>query len=183
MSKGSYRLTVKLGPMPGKVYEIARASVTLGRDVTNDLVVNDAEVSRRHVQITAEAEGCRVEDLASTNGTFIDGRRITQPALLKPGQVLGVGETVTLELSFTPDPDATLNVQQEERAPEPAPAAPSAPPVEAAPAEPAPKAAGFPTRWIVIGCGCLTLLACVAAIAVGILLWNAPASFWHSLGL
>ena len=189
-AKGSYRLTVKIGPTPGKVYEIARAAVTLGRDVTNDIVVNDSEISRRHVHLSVQADGCLVEDLASTNGTFINGQRITQPTLLKPGQTLGVGETVTLEFSFTPDPQATMMAEQPEAVLRPPPAAgpslpasaPEAAPAEAGPAEPAPGKSGR-LRWIGIGCGCLTLLACVVGIPLGIFLWNAPASFWRSLGM
>ncbi len=173
MAQGTYRLTVKLGPLPGKVYEIARDSVTLGRDSNNDLVVNDAEVSRRHTQLTVQADGCLIEDLASTNGTFIDGQRIIQPALLKPGQTLGIGETVTLELSFVPDPTAVPMADQAAATPEGGP--------EAAPAEPAPTK-GLSMRWIGIGCGCLTLLACAIGIPVGLFLWNAPESFWRSWG-
>ena len=181
MAKGTYRLTIKLGPMPGKVYEIARDSVTLGRDVTNDVVVNDSEVSRRHTQITLQADGCLIEDLASTNGTFIDGQRVTQPTLLTAGQTLGVGETVTLELSFVPDPTAAQMTDQATVIPGHMPAVEADAAPESMAAEPAPAKRG-PMRWIGIGCGCLTVLACAVGIPVGLFLWNAPASFWQSLG-
>ena len=40
-SSGSYRLTVRQGPVPGKVFELAKDVMTIGRDVNNDLVIND----------------------------------------------------------------------------------------------------------------------------------------------
>lgn len=107
-STGSYRLTIKQGPMPGKVFELAKDVVTLGRDVNNDLVINDAEVSRNHGRLTSQSGGYLIEDLASTNGTFVNGQRLIGPKLLNPGDVVGLGETIVLEFSYIADAGATV---------------------------------------------------------------------------
>ncbi len=92
-----YRLIVRKGPLPGKVYDLAKSVIVAGREVKNDIVINDSEISRQHVRLTEQPGGWQVEDLASTNGTFVNGERLTGPRLLKPGDVLGLGETVQLE--------------------------------------------------------------------------------------
>lgn len=96
----SYRLTVRQGPVPGKVIELAKEVLVIGRDVNNDIVVNDAEVSRTHTRLTLQGEGYLAEDLASTNGTFINGQRLTTPRLLRSGDMLGMGETVVMEFGM-----------------------------------------------------------------------------------
>ena len=81
-SSGSYRLTVRQGPVPGKVFELAKDVMTIGRDVNNDLVINNSEVSRNHARLTSQSGGYLIEDLASTNGTFVNGQRLIGPKLL-----------------------------------------------------------------------------------------------------
>jgi predicted component of type VI protein secretion system len=170
--KGRYRLAVRQGPVPGKFYELAKDVSTLGRDVRNDIVVNDAEVSRTHCRLTAQADGYLVEDLGSTNGTFIAGQRLTGPRVLRPGERLGLGETVVLELELVRDPEATVIAE-----PSATPAAASAPsgapapqptpayaPESEAEAEPQPRRKWLP--WVAAGCGCLSLCACVSFAAL-----------------
>ncbi|MGB1285756.1 MAG: FHA domain-containing protein [Aggregatilineales bacterium] len=91
-----YRLVVRRGPQPNQVYELTETTISLGRDVTNQLVINDREVSRHHLRFTRGQDGYTVEDLGSTNGTFINGKRVSGASLLKDGDMLGLGETVTL---------------------------------------------------------------------------------------
>src|SRR5215510_8907098 len=107
-STGSYRLTVRQGPVPGKVFDMVKDVVTLGRDVNNDIVINDAEVSRNHARLTAQSGGYLIEDLASTNGTFVNGQRLISPKLLNAGDVVGLGETIVLEFSYVADAGATV---------------------------------------------------------------------------
>ncbi len=92
----SYRLIVRRGPQPNQVYELTDDVMNLGRDITNQLVINDREVSRHHLRFVRGADGYTMEDLGSTNGTFINGRRVTGATLLKNGDMIGLGETVTL---------------------------------------------------------------------------------------
>ena len=73
----SARLLVQIGAQPERSYPIERDITILGREAINDMVVNDAEVSRRHSRIVREADGYLVEDLGSTNGTRINGFQLT----------------------------------------------------------------------------------------------------------
>jgi predicted component of type VI protein secretion system len=111
-SRGNSRLTIRQGPVPGKVHELAKDVVTLGRDVSNDIVINDAEVSRNHARLTAQSGSYLMEDLASTNGTFVNGQRLIGPKLLNPGDVIGLGETVVMEFGIVAsDAGATVIAQ------------------------------------------------------------------------
>lgn len=93
----SFRLVVRRGPQPNQIYELKQDSISLGRDIKNDIVINDPEVSRHHLQITRTADGYTIEDMGSTNGTFIGGQRINTPRALTHGELIGLGETVTLQ--------------------------------------------------------------------------------------
>ena len=95
-SGDSYRLVVRRGPQPNQIYELTKDVNTLGRDITNDIVINDREVSRHHLRIMRTADGITIEDLGSTNGTFVNGKRITGVIALQNGDMVGLGETVTL---------------------------------------------------------------------------------------
>lgn len=92
----SFRLVVRRGPQPNQAYELAKDVVTLGRDITNDIVINDPELSRHHLRITRTGDGYTLEDLGSTNGTFVNGQRLSTPRALNNGDMVGLGETVTL---------------------------------------------------------------------------------------
>ena len=63
---------------------------TMGRSPGAEFVVDAAMVSRLHCRLTAGATELQVVDLESTNGTFVNGQRVTQ-ATLKEGDTLGVG--------------------------------------------------------------------------------------------
>src|SRR5215468_8210993 len=95
-SSGSFRLIVRRGPQPNQIYELNKDIVTLGRDITNDIVVNDPEVNRHQCRLTRSGRDYTLEDLGSTNGTFINGQRLTGARVLASGDIIALGETVTL---------------------------------------------------------------------------------------
>lgn len=73
---------------------------TMGRAPRADFIVDAAMVSRLHCRLSAGATELEVVDLDSTNGTFVNGRRVTR-ALLKGGDRLGIGR-VELQIEFSP---------------------------------------------------------------------------------
>ncbi len=70
----------------GKVYPVL-AQQTIGRQSDCDIAIPSEEISRRHAQVKPTPAGLMVEDLGSSNGTFINGQRVQQ-GLLKPGEEL-----------------------------------------------------------------------------------------------
>jgi S-DNA-T family DNA segregation ATPase FtsK/SpoIIIE len=88
-------LRITNGPLAGTVVPIVGES-SIGR-AGADLVIDDAEVSRRHAIVRLVAGGVEVEDLGSTNGTLVDGRRIEGRVRLVSGARLTLG-TTELEL-------------------------------------------------------------------------------------
>lgn len=96
MQGSGFRLIVRRGPQPNQVYELTQDIITIGRDATNEVSINDPEVSRHHCRLTRAAGGFTIEDLGSTNGTFINGQRVTGARPLTSGVQVGLGETVVL---------------------------------------------------------------------------------------
>ena len=104
-----YQLIMRSGPNPGATYSLDAGLTTLGRDGTNTISINDAEVSRHHARMTLQGGKIVLEDLGSTNGTSINGTRISGPHVLKTGEMVSFGEDIVFvfeALSF--DPDATV---------------------------------------------------------------------------
>ncbi len=109
MPAPSFQLTMRTGPAPGKIFALSQDEISIGRDVSNDFIINDVEVSRRHARLSYQGTQFIIEDLGSTNGTFINGQRLSAPYVLRPGDVILLGENVTLVFEETAfDPDATV---------------------------------------------------------------------------
>ena len=71
-----------------------QATITvIGRDPSCDRVLPHPEISRRHARLVRTPEGLTIEDLGSTNGTFVNGTRITRPTLLHPSDLVALGST------------------------------------------------------------------------------------------
>lgn len=94
-------LVVREGPVAGSEHPVDD-SLILGRDNSADLVLDDAGISRRHAAVeVAEAEVV-VEDLGSSNGTFVNGTRVERSLRLGQGDLIQLGATV-LEVRFSDD--------------------------------------------------------------------------------
>ncbi len=96
MAHKRYRLVVEAGGEIGTVYPLEGEEIYIGRDEANDIVIADPEVSRHHARLRRHGETFAVEDLGSTNGTFVDARRVTAPTPLKNGSEIRLGPFVTL---------------------------------------------------------------------------------------
>lgn len=182
-----YRLVVRRGPQPNHQYDLNRDTVTIGRDITNDIVINDPEVSRHHARIVRTASGIELEDLRSTNGTFINHHRITGPHPLANGDTVGLGETVLLAFEAVGSavaPTLVGTAAQSQPAPAPQspqqqvpPVRPQSPPVSYTAPPQAPPEYDAPAsssddrnRWVVIGCAGMTLIFCCAVVVAAIVI-------------
>ena len=105
-----YQLVMHSGPTPGKVFPLEGDVITIGREAGNGIIINDAEVSRKHTQFVFQGGKVVVSDLGSTNGTFVDGQRLTGQQVLQSGQIISLGEQISLlfEAVIQVDPNATI---------------------------------------------------------------------------
>ncbi|MBN1264861.1 MAG: FHA domain-containing protein [Anaerolineales bacterium] len=176
MSPAAFRFIVRTGPNPGTAFDIVKERTLFGRDVTCDIVIGDAEVSREHARLTRTPGGYVVEDLGSTNGTFVNGERIMAPRVLNSGDLVGLSENVTLTFSST-SPESASTVISSPVSPQTAPPRPTPEaargktPSRAPIPQPDIESEAEPKKrspWLYAGCGCLVLL--VILIVVGILM-------------
>ena len=107
------RLKVLSGPAEGTTIALGGDPLSIGRaEAGAGTLGDDPELSRRHARVFERDGRCLVEDLGSTNGTFVNGSRIEGPTVVEPGATLAVG-TSTLTVEGPPEPtsaDAVLEV-------------------------------------------------------------------------
>lgn len=97
MSDSVFQLIVRKGPNPGQIIPLTSVSISIGRDPMSDVPLNDPEVSRYHAQMTRTDSGYQLQDMGSTNGTFVDDQRLgSEPVQLKPGQTILFGSGLIL---------------------------------------------------------------------------------------
>jgi class 3 adenylate cyclase len=104
----SFPVIIVKQPNKKPLYIELHEPLDIGREC-DGLLLSDAQVSRRHATLEQVGDHVVVTDLGSTNGTFLDGTRITSSVALRPGICVRVGDT-TLELDTSVDPTReTLN--------------------------------------------------------------------------
>jgi len=86
-------LTVTEGPLEGTTIPLGEAPVTIGRAPTSTLVIDDDYCSARHARVYREGESWWIEDLGSTNGTYIEDARVYDPVEATPGTRIRLGAT------------------------------------------------------------------------------------------
>ena len=114
--------------MTGRIFDLNVERTTVGRVEDNSFQIADGSVSSHHAEIILQGTDIVVKDLNSTNGTFINGEKITE-TVLKPGQTLRLGQ---VELKIDDGKPVT--------APPPSPAAPAPAPASASSQAPLPGA-------------------------------------------
>lgn len=90
-------LAVTAGPLKGTTIPLGSAPVMVGRAPTCTLVIEDDYCSSRHCRIYRDGDTWMVEDMGSTNGTFLGNRRVDDPVPLSRGEKIRIGAT-SLEL-------------------------------------------------------------------------------------
>src|SRR5512147_2152272 len=122
-----FQLIMRSGPTPGAAFTLEGDQLNIGRDSTNEITINDAEVSRRHARLTFQGGKYVLEDLGSTNGTFVNGQRLAGPRVLKAGEVVSFGEQIVVVFEATHF-DAGATVASSRAAAVPAASRPVMPP-------------------------------------------------------
>jgi hypothetical protein len=158
MQQPNIILTIRQGPQRGQRFSVAKDSIIIGRMAGSDVVVSDSEVSRRHASITWERGQPVIRDLGSTNGTFVNGVRITAPRALRDGDTVGLGK---VQLGFQ-CPAIAGAYPREAR---PAPPSAYAPPAEAE------EGAGG-LSWLALGLSALAVVILLVAVAFGAYLYT-----------
>jgi len=86
------KLVVLNEGLTGQSFELKSDKTTIGRVEDNSFQLAVGSVSSHHCEILLQGNEVVVRDLASTNGTFINGQQVTKEAVLKPGQTLRLGQ-------------------------------------------------------------------------------------------
>jgi two-component system cell cycle response regulator len=93
-------LTILTGNAAGQLFKCGKVLITMGRSPQADLRLDDDGISRHHARIRSETGRSWVEDLASRNGTFVNGERIEGDVELKDGDKIQVGRGTVLRFGF-----------------------------------------------------------------------------------
>jgi hypothetical protein len=192
MAISGLQLLVRQGPRAGQAFDLNKPVITIGREAGNDVVLEDPQVSRHHARLTLQAGGYVVEDLGSTNGTFINEQRVMGPRPANPGDQLRLGDNVVLSLTGGMGAGETVMGQGAPQAmppsfgpPPPPPPSFGAPPPLPSFGAPSPAPMGYETPpppqkkgvscWV-WGCGCLVLIVVLVALVAAWIYFLAPPS-------
>jgi len=81
---------------PSKEFELTKSEVIIGREDNIGLTIPSSAVSRRHARVTRDKDGYTLEDLGSSNGTYVNGQKLAGSRLLKSGDQIRLGQAITL---------------------------------------------------------------------------------------
>jgi pSer/pThr/pTyr-binding forkhead associated (FHA) protein len=91
--EGSRVLFVRSESQQGQEFEVSDV-VVMGRSDETDVLIDDPYASEFHLRLVSQENGMMLHDLGSTNGTYVNGRRVSAPTELKRGDTIQVGKTV-----------------------------------------------------------------------------------------
>lgn len=112
-SGGKARLLVTSGPLEGREYLISKLPYTIGSGLTNDLSIADPTVSRQHCEIVSDGQGgLMINDLGSTNGTSIEGVKVSS-ARLAPNTEVQLGRTRIIMPMVQDRPDLVMSAREQ----------------------------------------------------------------------
>lgn len=92
--QSAFALHVVKGPRTAEILTIEQPQVVLGRGIEADLRIDDPSLSRMHARFERQGESLLVTDLASRNGTFVEGQRLHDAHRLKSGELITLGSVV-----------------------------------------------------------------------------------------
>ena len=155
----SAMLVIRQGPQAGMSFPLTGRQAVISQEEGLEIVLQDPESSRRHSRVYWQAGRYVIEDMGSTNGTFVNGIQITGPQFLNAGDSIGVGQTA---LVFQVSSGGQFGAAPQYQA-----APPPATPVSA------PVSAGNENKWTqyaLYGCGCLLLVTICVLLAIAFLI-------------
>ena len=91
------KLVITEGDRKGHTVRLDRREITIGRSEDSDLIIDDEYASTHHAKLVQVNNDWLIQDLNSTNGTFLSGSRVGTPAVVKPNTPVRIGKT-TFEL-------------------------------------------------------------------------------------
>ncbi len=192
MPENQPQIVMRSGPIPGTSFTLTKDETYLGRDLSNDIPVPDPEISRRHSRFLLRPEGVFIEDLGSTNGTFVNGVRIAAPQILTDGDLITLAESTVMSFEHklgtaVPAPSLADTGPRQVAAPAPQPV-PTPPtqvyePVQApVPSRPVAEAPRIPTEKKPMGwCSIVLIILLIALVVIALVLIFMPASWWCTL--
>jgi hypothetical protein len=95
-ARAGHWLVMRHGPLVGSMYQIDRDILMVGRDPANDITIDSPVISRQHARLIRSGNRVMVEDMASTNGTYINLTLVRGVQTLRPGDALALGDAVIL---------------------------------------------------------------------------------------
>lgn len=109
----------------GTIYELRRSETRIGRSQSNDIAIDDPGMSRQHAIIRLASGQVMIQDMTSTNGTFVNGRRVRAAVVLQHADRIEMANTVLLvRQPGLPDPDHMPTEMMAERRADPRAIAP-----------------------------------------------------------
>lgn len=87
-------MLILLGGEKSIVFQLEKGRSTIGRDMNNKIVINDDLISNSHATVSYDSEGIWIEDMESSNGVMVSGKRITERTLLCSGCLIKLGSTI-----------------------------------------------------------------------------------------
>lgn len=92
------------GPLAGARYAITEEGILVGRDASCTVAIPDSGISRQHARVLLHIGDVWVQDAGSRNGVFVNGKRVTRPKSVGPGDEITVGaHAFTIEVVGTDD--------------------------------------------------------------------------------
>jgi hypothetical protein len=110
-SSPQLRVEVHAGPLAGKGFPFLSSSLTMGRAPDNDIVLDDAQVSRYHAVLQRQGSEIILQDLDSTNGVLVNGEKIAGPHILQPTETITIGSSVFGVTGFPAPSTVSMSAQ------------------------------------------------------------------------
>lgn len=104
------QIVVSVPPGQSRTYHVNKPELTIGRFPGSDIVLYDSQASRQHARLRALPTGYEIEDLGSTNGTWLNGQSVTR-ALVQIGDSIAIGDS-KIHLEAASQPEASLAAPQ-----------------------------------------------------------------------